>query len=133
MRASGTNFVIPAPAMVELEAGGHASMTLAHKLESRQRQLQIEAFDNDAVKTAGKMLRSGHKAMVKENPGVGRRAIVKYDAMIAAMAHVKNANRLVTTNPADFIRFFKEVGSAVEVIDSTDHPEQGVLGLSGVS
>jgi predicted nucleic acid-binding protein len=133
LRAEGVLFVVPAPTMVELEIGGDASHRLALALGAKQDQLLIEAFDNSAAPIAGKMLRKGHKAMVKENPGPGRRPIVKFDALIAAMAHALGAKWLLTANARDFKRMLAEVESSVMVLDVTESQGQQVLPLKGIA
>ncbi len=129
--SEGVGFVVPAPVMVELEVGGHDSHQLSLALAAKRDALLIEAFDYTAAPTAGLMLRKAHKAMVRENPGVGRRGIVKFDALIAAMAHVLGAKYLVTADARDFERLLSEVESTVKVVDATEAHGQLVLALKG--
>lgn len=127
LRDDGIKFVVPAPAMVELEMGGESSSKLANKLAQRQESLDVVEFDYDAVLLAGKMLKGAHKELVRAAPGEGRRNVVKFDALIAATAVAHQARYLLTTNPKDFERLLREVQNHVEVIDTTRARGQVVL------
>jgi hypothetical protein len=54
---------------------------------------------------------------------------MKYDAMIAAVAHVTRARYMITANPKDYVKFLGEVRSMVRVLAPDQVESEGQLGI----
>ena len=78
-----------------------------------------------AAEYAGQSLR---KTLGTRHPDESRNA-VKFDALIAGVAHRIGATHLLTDNARDFERHFHEMASGIEVVIVSEPPEKGQLRL----
>src|ERR1700742_1388052 len=79
----GARFVIPAPVVAELSRDGPGSEVVRQKIVQHISRLKVEPLDLRAADFAGAMVRAALKSRPKNKP----RGAVKYDALIAAIAH----------------------------------------------
>jgi predicted nucleic acid-binding protein len=115
-------FVMPAPVVSELyQSGGSSLVTI---LAKHMKGIRIEPLGLNAADIAGRMSR---EAILE---GATRRA-VKFDALIAAIAHEVGARAILTSNPRDLARVLRAIDSTVQVVDTSQMPP-GTLSLPGV-
>lgn len=127
LKQEGCKVIIPAPTYLELSyrPGGEAALA---ELARRCEDLRVEPFDLPAAETALELLRSFRKKTGGQEP-LGSKVDRKFDLQIAAIAVVKKARYLVTTNPRDFDRL---LDGRCKVIRANEQPEKGQLwGLPG--
>jgi predicted nucleic acid-binding protein len=91
--SEGADFVIPAPVFSELVAGGQDGEIAAEALVRREQHIRVPAFDLDASRVAGRIT-----ALRLKNRGATPRALVKFDAMIAATAIASGATCILTAD-----------------------------------
>jgi len=120
----GIDFVVPAPTITELGRDGDGE-ELAKRFFARLGGMQVKPFDLPAALVAAKMLKHAFASKAAHES----RAAIKYDAMIAAIAHALNAKCLVTANARDFGKYLAEVASPVELIAADEVPKKGQLRL----
>jgi predicted nucleic acid-binding protein len=127
LRKQQARFVIPAPVIAELcygdLAGSERVRTLMRPL---LRNLRIEVLDEDSADVAGAITRvtiRGTRSL--------QRGQVKFDALIAGMAHHLGAKWLVTSNVGDLRRSLEAVQSNVQVLDPTEPagPQRVLVGM----
>jgi len=82
-------------------------------------------LDVAAADVAGQMSKA---ALEARSPGEARGA-VRYDALIAAIAHSSGAKWLVTDNRKDMAKCLKAVDSTVELVVTSALPKKGQLHL----
>lgn len=112
LRDDGCRFLLPAPAIVEL-AVYEQGEAIADRILARLGGSQVEPLELLAARAAGLALR---KVLRERQPGESKGQI-KFDALIAGIAHRKEARFLATANPRDFEKHLRAIGSAVEVLD----------------
>lgn len=122
--ASGVQFVVPTPVISELYGGApgeqHAATVMANF-----GGLRTESFGLDAAKATGKILAPALKLRGQDQS----KTVMKYDALIAGIAHALEAKYLVTANSRDFDKYLSSVSSNVEVIAADQQPKSGQLRL----
>ncbi len=124
LHSDGLDFIVPAPTITELSRDGNGE-ELARKFFARLGGMQVKPFDLPAALVAAKMLKTAFASKAAHEA----RAAIKYDAMIAAVAHALNAKCLVTANARDFGKYLAEVASPVELIAADEVPQKGQLRL----
>lgn len=124
LREDGYAFVVPAPVISELCRSGPGD-ALADSVLRRFGGARVEAFDQQAALVTGEMLRP---ALAAKAPGEGRHAM-KYDAMIAGLAHALEAKYLVTANARDFAKYLAVVRSPIEIVRADEAEPAGPLFL----
>lgn len=125
LRKQGAAFVVPTPVVAELSRHGKGSEVLRKKLVRQLKRSKVQALDCDAADIAGQM---SEKVLIARAAGEERGAI-KYDALIAAVAHDIGAKWLVTDNRKDMQRCLDAVESEVELIVTSAIPKKGQLHL----
>jgi predicted nucleic acid-binding protein len=105
-------FTVPAPVVAELCRRGPGSEVLREVVGDLIRDLRIEVLDEDAAVVAGDMSRAALQARGEGD----ERGAIKFDALIAGVAHKINAKWLVTANARDFNKYLKVVNSTVAVV-----------------
>jgi predicted nucleic acid-binding protein len=116
-----TRWVIPAPVVAELCRDGLGSEQLREVAKIALRRLRVEVLDKDAADVAGQI---AIMALRARRPGQERGA-VKYDALIAAIAHKIGARWLLTANERDMRAHLQAIKSPVEVVIATQPPSTG--------
>jgi hypothetical protein len=119
LNEDGVNLVLPAPVIAELCRDGPGD-ALAASVMAHFGGLRIEPFGLPAALATGKMLGPALKARL---PSDGK-AAMKYDAMIAGVAHALGAKYLVTANARDFAAHIVAAGSSVQIVEA-DKPRSG--------
>ena len=113
-------FVVPTPVIAELCRGGPGSDVVREIAQRLLGRLRIEVLDEDAAVLAGEISRT----TLQRREGRERGA-VKYDALIAGIAHRMGARWLLTGNGEDHRKGFAVLNSAVEVVVATEPPTRG--------
>jgi len=115
----GAELIIPAPSIAELYAGGEDGVRFAIALEKQGIHLRIEAFDDEAARIAGQIMRIRLSARSRTTPSPSR-TLVKFDAMIVATAIAAGADCIVTTD-GDIEKNVAvlDEGQRIAVIDAT--------------
>jgi predicted nucleic acid-binding protein len=116
----GARWIVPAPVVAELCKDGPGSEQIREVMRLALRTLRIEVLDEDAADIAGQMSRMTLKARNGRERGA-----VKYDALIAAIAHKIGARWLLTSNADDMRTALGAIKSTVQVVIATDPPETG--------
>ncbi len=93
----GAELIVPAPSIAELYAGGEDGVHVAMALEKQGKHLRIEAFDDEAARIAGQIMRIRLSGRARSTGGPSR-ALVKFDAMIVGTAIAAGADCIVTTD-----------------------------------
>lgn len=127
----GARFVVPTPVVAELCAEGPGSKVVRRAAKSALSPLRVEGLDEDAADVAGAIARM--RLLARQNatssaPGSASermRGAVKYDALIAGIAHHIGATWLVTTDPDDMRAALQVVTSSVHVVTADAQPEHG--------
>lgn len=114
-------WVVPAPVIAELCRDGKGSEQLRTIVRTMMRGLRIEVLDEDAADVAGEMHRI---ALQARRPG-SERGAVKYDALIAGIAHNIGAHWLLTGNGDHMRACLNAIRSSVEVLVATEPPASG--------
>ena len=113
----GAIWVVPAPVVAELNAGGptDALLEIARVLGG----VRVQPLDEESARVAGQIA----AATLKNRAGrAGERGAVKYDALIFAIAHQMGARWLLTGNRRDYEPLAKAISSQVEIVVATDPP-----------
>jgi len=97
LRSDGARFIVPTPVVAELYRNGKGSEVVRKKLVKHLKRTKLEALTYSAADVAGEMSK---KALEERGPD-NERGAVKYDALIAAIAHDIGARWLVTDNRKD--------------------------------
>ncbi|HCF56388.1 MAG TPA: hypothetical protein DFS52_00125 [Myxococcales bacterium] len=118
----GIRFVIPAPVITELSRDG-PGLQLLQRVLARMSGWRIHAFDQECAKVAAQMLYPALRA----RPLGESRLAMKYDAMIAAVAHQLEAKYMLTDNRGDFATYLKLVSSNTELVNVSDPRTKGQL------
>jgi len=124
-RAEKVRFVVPAPVVAELAAGPPSDEVVISKLLARMGGGHVEPLDDLAARDTGLALRK----TLRSRPAGERRNGIKFDAMIAGIAHRMGARYLLTANERDFRRYLEELNSRVEVVDVSSPRNTGQLRL----
>lgn len=119
LEAKNARFVVPTPVVAELCRNGPGSDVLRQVVGDLIRELRLEVLDEDAAVVAGDMSRAALQTRAEGD----ERGAIKFDALIAGVAHKVNAKWLVTANARDFVRYLRVVNSDVEVV----HADQQAL------
>jgi len=122
LRKNGAVFLVPSPAIVELSRDGPGE-EIARRTMAALGGLRVESLDLRAATYAGEMCRS---LMAKKPSGDEKRAI-RFDALIAAIAHRVGAKYLATANAKDFRSHLSHIKSTVEVYPIDEQPPGGQL------
>jgi predicted nucleic acid-binding protein len=120
-------FVVPTPVIAELCGSAPGSEVVREIAEKVFSHLRIEVLDEDAAVVAGEISRT----TLKRREGRERGA-VKYDALIAGIAHHIGARWLLTGNGEDFKKCFSVLSSPVEVVVATQQPAHGQQVLASI-
>jgi predicted nucleic acid-binding protein len=116
-------FVVPTPVIAELCRRGPGSKDLRQVVKRFLGHARIEVLDEDSAELAGEIVRT----RLQERAEGDERGVVKYDALIAAIAHKIGARWLVTGNARDFRRCLSVINSPVQVVVATEQAMQGQL------
>jgi len=117
---------VPTPVIAELCIyGDKGSEVVRKKLMKHMRRVKTEPLDTSAADIAGAMTLA---ALAGRAPADSRGA-VRYDALIAAIAHSVGARWLVTDNRKDMQKCLDAVGSSVELVVTSAIPPKGQLHL----
>jgi predicted nucleic acid-binding protein len=111
--------------VAELYRAGKGSEVIRKKVVKHLKRTKLEPLTYSAADVAGEMSK---KALDERGPNDVRGA-VKYDALIAAIAHDIGARWLVTDNRKDMQRCLDAVNSPVELIVTSSVPKKGQLSL----
>jgi predicted nucleic acid-binding protein len=123
LRKEHARFVVPAPVVAELCRGLRGSEVVRELAKAVLRGARVEALDLAAADVAGRIA----DAFVPGKKGLERGA-VKYDALIAGIAHSIDARWLVTSNVRDLKAYLDVIGSTVKVVNPVESfTRQGVL------
>jgi predicted nucleic acid-binding protein len=121
MDKQNARWVVPAPVVAELCREGPGSGQLREITRIALRRLRVEVLDLGAADVAGQIMRMALRARA---PGRERGA-VKFDALIAAIAHKIGARWLLTANGRDMRAHLSAIDSTVEVVVATEPPSTG--------
>lgn len=110
LHTRGFQFHVPAPVVTELLTP--PALEVMAKVFNQSKRPIVRSFDERAASIANRMYAEAVKRKKADEP----RACVKYDLLIAAIAHHVDATYLVTANPRDFDRHLRDVGSHVQVL-----------------
>lgn len=124
------DIIVPAPVFSELAYASHSSdAILAAFMAGCGASVTLEAFDYEAARVAGEILRQMHP---KRKPGDPKHAM-KFDVMVAAVAHAIGAKYLLTGDVRRnrFRQYLEIVDSGTELIIAPELPPgyQKSLGL----
>jgi hypothetical protein len=114
---AGAEFVIPAPALTELYAGGVDGQSAAEALIREDKRIRVEALDYDAAKLAGLII----AARLPQRVAGESRVQVKFDALITATAVARGATCVLTTDRTDIEKCMRAVVPAtarIKVLDA---------------
>ena len=113
-RKRGARCMVTAPTIVELSSykggGGKAAVL---RLRTFITGLRVMGLTVDAAEAAGAMLMDN----LKGRPVGKSRNEIKFDALIASIAHAIEAKWLITGNAKDYVPLFREIRSSVHVVD----------------
>lgn len=116
MKKRKFHFWIPAPVLAELGSRSGNPQPLVAALEKRLGVVRIATFGLPAASACSKMLQAAHKRAAEGGHRyASTRAAMKFDVLIAAVAHTINARMLATANPGDFMDHFEIVSSKTQV------------------
>lgn len=125
LRDDGFRFFVPAPAIVELSVH-ESGERLAERVLARLGGFEVAPLDLLAARAAALALRE----VLKARPLGESRHLIKFDALIAAVAHEKRAKIIATADPRHFERHLRALSSTVEVVDvASPKQEPGQLRL----
>lgn len=122
VKARGARCFLATPTLVEMASWPAPSEMVRTQLKQLLAGLRAVALDVDGAEAAGQILRDKLK---KRPPGKARDEI-KFDALIAGVAHARSARWLVTGNAKDYQPMFAAIDSNVTVVD-IDAPPQPAL------
>jgi len=111
-RKDKVHFVVPAPTIVEIAAGPSKNIDAMNKLLARLGGSHVEPLEDLSARAAGASLRKTLHARSEDE----RRDGVKFDALIAGIAHAMGARYVLTANARDFQKHLRELKSKVEVV-----------------
>jgi hypothetical protein len=115
MKERGYTFWIPTPVLAELSTAGASLAELAKAISPKLNGLRTVEFGVAAAESCGQMVAA--RLAASKTGGTryeSTRAAMKFDAMIAAIAHTLQAKYLLTANPRDFASLFKAVNSTTQ-------------------
>jgi predicted nucleic acid-binding protein len=123
LRKERARFVVPSPVVAELCRGLRGSEVVRELAKAVLRGVRVEALDLAAAEVAGRIA----DVLVPGKKGLERGA-VKYDALIAGLAHHIDARWLVTSNVRDLKTCLDAINSNVKVVNPIESfTRQGVL------
>jgi len=126
LRKDGARFVVPTPVIAELCSTGSSGADVVRKRVTKHlRRVKTLPLDVASADVAGQMMKN---ALASRAPGEARGA-VRYDALIAAIAHSNGARWLVTDNRKDMAKCLGAVNSTVELVVTSALPKKGQLHL----
>ena len=128
LKNDGAEFVLPSPVITELHqtSKDQGLEIAAATFAALGKQVRIEPLD---LRSAGMAGRLGQRALERRDfppPPDGRRG-VKYDCLIAGIAHHLEARYLVTADPRGFAKHLEDLGSSTELVLADRQPERGQL------
>lgn len=116
MRERGFTLWVPAPAMAELSSRGATGTAIATALTPRLGGLRVAEFGVAAAQVCGQMVAAALGSAVASGSRYdSTRAAMKFDAMIAAIAHSMGARYLLTANARDIAKYLNAVKSPTQV------------------
>jgi predicted nucleic acid-binding protein len=116
---SKEEIMIPAPSLAELVAGRAERVEEISETVKNLKNFSVQEFDTVIAIQTGELISFAHSRIPSNNRLPGWRVAMKYDAMIAAMALVRGARALCTTDMG-LTKYLE--GSSVKVIDVDDLP-----------
>jgi hypothetical protein len=117
-------FFIPSPVISELSRDDTGEKVARAALEHLG-GIRVEGFGLRAARVAGEMLRTA----LKGRPPEMSRVAMKYDAMIAAVAHAARARFMVKANPKDYEKYLGIINSPVRVLAPDQIESEGQIGM----
>lgn len=125
VRKERVKFGIPAPVMTELIAK-RPGETVLSAIADIMGKTRILALNSDAAIAAGEMMAHRLKRQMAEKKAGDSstksasfdKVRVKFDILIAGIAHRAGAKYLLTGNPRDYKAALADISSGVEVIDA---------------
>ena len=122
-------FAVPTPAIAELSRPKKASVFL-EELSRALGRFRVLPLSRVAAVVAAKM--AAERFARRASIGQGERGAVKFDTLIAAVAHDHGAQYIVTDDRRDYGTPLKAVGSAVQIlVASTPRPGQQLKLVEG--
>ena len=113
-------WIVRAPVIAELYRGGPGLLRLRDVALRYLKAVRVEALDARAADLAGQISAQTLRARRGRERGA-----VKFDALIAAIAHHVGARWLLTANVDDMRSHLKVIGSGIEVVNATEPPASG--------
>ena len=126
VQSKGARFLITTPTVVELAAWPDGSVRAISKMRQFVSGLRVCGLTIGGAQTSGDILLTKLKP---RPPGKSRDAI-KFDALIAGIAHSREARWLITGNAKDYKPLLATIKSRVEVVDIDAAPAKGQLTLA---
>jgi predicted nucleic acid-binding protein len=120
LERQNARFVVPTPVIAELCQSGPGSEVLREVARTVLSKLRIEVLDEDAADIAGAICRLQLQARDGRERGA-----VKYDALIAGIAHQIGARWLLTSDGDHMRKCFAAINSSVQVLIVTEPPSTG--------
>ena len=111
---ASARYVVPAPVLAELCRDGLGSEVYKGFIVPSLKRVRVEVLGKAIADVAGQMRRVALKSA-----GDRPRGAVSYDALIAATAHVLEADYLITGDPVDMKRCLDVINSPVRLLDCT--------------
>jgi len=123
LQTERARFVVPAPVVAELCRGVRGSEVVRDLTRAVFRGARVQPLDTAAADVAGRI------ASITV-PGTSQleRGAVKFDTLVAGIAHHIDAKWLVTSNVRHIRSALNAIGSPVEIVDPTQQfGRQGVI------
>ncbi|HEY4188583.1 MAG TPA: type II toxin-antitoxin system VapC family toxin [Polyangia bacterium] len=120
LKKQRAHFVVPSPVIAELSRTGPGSEVIREAVKKALGRVRIEVLDAEAADIAGSISR-----ITLQSRAGRERGAVKYDSLIAAIAHRIGAKWLVTGNSGDYRKALAVINSPVDVIVATEPPARG--------
>lgn len=113
----GADFIIPAPVLVELGAGGVDGQRAAEALIRQDKRIRVEALDFDAAQLAGRII----SARLPKRAATESRVMIKFDALVTATAVACGATCILTTDRSDIEKCMAELPAEdrIKVVDAS--------------
>ena len=117
LQGEGYKFVVPSPVLAELYGGGR-DRELVHRMIASIAKTRVVPFDERAAEATGQAMPEALATRANSE----RRSSVKYDLLIAGIAHSIGAQLLVTDDRRGFKKYFRAMDSDVDVFIATQTP-----------
>jgi predicted nucleic acid-binding protein len=121
LEKQGARWVVPSPVIAELCRNQAGSAELREIVRIALRRLRVEVLDEDAADIAGQIARLRLQSRKPDDV----RGAIKYDALIAAIAHKIGARWLLTANRRHMTAALASIASNVQVVVATEPPATG--------